>query len=346
MPGFARPPAAPCRAAALATACLAAAPLAAQQPTDQPQEPAAEVIVVTGSIAERRLLDAPYAIGVVGRDALRQAGPMVNLSRGDGAGAGHRGRQPRQLRAGPADQLARLRRPRRLRRARHCGCYADGIPASGPDGQGQVVALRPRRRRARRGAARAVLGAVRQQLGRRDLGRSARRCASAGARGRRRRRQPRPAPAARRGCRRRSATASICACRGSTMDWDGFRPHSAAERDLAQRAAGLARASATASSLLLSALDQPARRPAGPDARAVRGRPATRPRRRPTPFDTRKDARRRTQVGVQLAPPLQRRRRAARDRGSRAYAGRRSVTQWLAIPARSTQDRPERTAAA
>ena len=43
-----------------------------------------------------------------------------------------------------------------------------------PDGQGQVVALRPRLGRAHRGAARAVLGAVRQRLRRRDPGRSPR----------------------------------------------------------------------------------------------------------------------------------------------------------------------------
>jgi len=40
----------------------------------------AETVVVTGSLAERAAAEAPYAIAVVDRDALRLGGPQVNLS--------------------------------------------------------------------------------------------------------------------------------------------------------------------------------------------------------------------------------------------------------------------------
>ena len=80
--------------------------------------------------------------------------------------AGHRRPQPAELRAGPADQLARLRRAldvRRARRAavpgRHSGHDA-GRP--GPDRQ-----LQPALRAAHRSAARTVLGALRQRVRRR-----------------------------------------------------------------------------------------------------------------------------------------------------------------------------------
>ena len=39
-----------------------------------------QVIVVTGSIVERKAQDAPYAIGIVDAAALRTSGPLVNLS--------------------------------------------------------------------------------------------------------------------------------------------------------------------------------------------------------------------------------------------------------------------------
>ena len=117
--------------------------------------------------------------------------------------------------------------------------YTDGIPATMPDGQGQVSPLRPRRRAAHRGAARAVLGAVRQQLGRRD--RAVQRAGAHGARSR-----PASTSAAsacgRRALarRRRWAAASNLRVGASRLEIDGFRPHSAAQRDARQRAPGLA----------------------------------------------------------------------------------------------------------
>src|SRR3954452_5166631 len=39
-----------------------------------------QTVVVTGSLRAQRVMDAPYAIGVIDAQALRDAGPMVNLS--------------------------------------------------------------------------------------------------------------------------------------------------------------------------------------------------------------------------------------------------------------------------
>jgi iron complex outermembrane receptor protein len=57
--------------AALAAALLAG-PALAQAP--------AETIVISGNGIERRAFDAPVAVTVINADALRDAGPMVNLS--------------------------------------------------------------------------------------------------------------------------------------------------------------------------------------------------------------------------------------------------------------------------
>ena len=37
-------------------------------------------VVITGSVKERVVADAPYAVTVVDRDDLRSSGPLINLS--------------------------------------------------------------------------------------------------------------------------------------------------------------------------------------------------------------------------------------------------------------------------
>ena len=83
-------------------------------------------------------------------------------------GARHRRQPAQQLCAGPADQRARIRRTRHLRHPRAAAVHRrhPGDDARRP---GPGVALRPGRRSAHRGAARALLGAIRRQLRRRDL---------------------------------------------------------------------------------------------------------------------------------------------------------------------------------
>ena len=139
--------------------------------------------------------------------------------------------QPQQLRAGPADQLARLRRARDVRRARrapvpgrHSG---DDAGRAGADRQ-----LQPAFREAHRSAARAVLHAVRQCVGRRDLGVHRGRHADAG---RRTSRRVSAATARRTSASRPpgSPAASGYVAAFSNFDTDGYRDHSAALRQIA-----------------------------------------------------------------------------------------------------------------
>ena len=105
--------------------------------------PAADVneldsVVVTGSPKERRVLDAPYAITVVGGEALRTGGPMVNLSetlaRVPGLVVNNRNNYAQDLQISSRGFGARA-----TFGVRGLRLYSDGIPASMPDGQGQVA---------------------------------------------------------------------------------------------------------------------------------------------------------------------------------------------------------------
>jgi iron complex outermembrane receptor protein len=112
-----------------ALALLAWAGLAAAQ--------GSETVVITASGAERRVFDAPYAVGVVGADELRAAGPMVNLSevlaRVPGLVVNNRSNYAQDLQINSRGFGARASFG-----VRGLRLYTDGIPASGPDGQGQV----------------------------------------------------------------------------------------------------------------------------------------------------------------------------------------------------------------
>jgi len=108
---------------------------AAQAQALSPQ--ALEVVVITASGAEQRAFDSPYAIGVVDAEALRAAGPMVNLSealsRVPGLVASNRNNYAQDLQINSRGFGARA-----TFGVRGLRLYTDGIPASGPDGQGQV----------------------------------------------------------------------------------------------------------------------------------------------------------------------------------------------------------------
>jgi iron complex outermembrane receptor protein len=104
----------------------------AQDAAGQPEQ-----VVITASGVERRLFDTPYAVGVVDAQALRTAGPMVNLSealaRVPGLVVANRSNYAQDLQINSRGFGARAGFGVRGMRL-----YADGIPASGPDGQGQV----------------------------------------------------------------------------------------------------------------------------------------------------------------------------------------------------------------
>lgn len=96
-----------------------------------------DTVVITGSLVERAIQEAPYAISVLDRDTLRSAGPMVNaseaLQRVPGLVANNRGNYAQDLQISARGFGARAGFG-----VRGLRIYADGIPATGPDGQGQV----------------------------------------------------------------------------------------------------------------------------------------------------------------------------------------------------------------
>jgi iron complex outermembrane receptor protein len=116
---------------ALATACcLACAAATALAQT--------ESVVVTGSPRAQRVLDAPFAISTVDAATLRDAGPMVNLSEALGSVPGlvvnNRNNYAQDLQISARGFGARAGFG-----VRGLRLYTDGIPATMPDGQGQVA---------------------------------------------------------------------------------------------------------------------------------------------------------------------------------------------------------------
>ena len=104
----------------------------------EPATPVSADVVITGSLRALRTMDAPFAITAIDAQDLRTAGPMINLSEGLARVPGlvvanrHNCAQDLQIssrgfgaRAGFGVRGIRL--------------YADGIPATMPDGQAQVA---------------------------------------------------------------------------------------------------------------------------------------------------------------------------------------------------------------
>ena len=123
-------------AAALGAAVLAAGALlpagsAAAQEAD-------EGIVVSATRSERRSFDVPVAIDAVGGDTLREGQPKVNLSESLGRVPGLV-LQNRQNYAQDLQLSIRGFGARATFGIRGVKLYADGIPATMPDGQGQAA---------------------------------------------------------------------------------------------------------------------------------------------------------------------------------------------------------------
>ena len=114
---------------------------AAAQPANPPEtavgEAPVEQVLVTISGAERRVFDSPQAASVVSAETLRAAGPMVNLSealsRVPGLVVANRHNLAQDLQISSRGFGARASFG-----VRGIRLVADGVPASGPDGQGQV----------------------------------------------------------------------------------------------------------------------------------------------------------------------------------------------------------------
>ncbi len=98
----------------------------------------ADSVVVTGSTRAQRVLDLPFAITAIDATALRDAGAMVNLSeamaRVPGLVVNNRNNYAQDLQISARGFGARA-----AFGVRGLRLYADGIPATMPDGQGQVA---------------------------------------------------------------------------------------------------------------------------------------------------------------------------------------------------------------
>lgn len=306
------------RAAALCAAALCAAGAA------QTQTGSLDPVVVTGSRVETRVLDAPYAIGVVGADELRAGGAMVNLSealvRVPGLTIGNRSNYAQDLQISSRGFGARASFG-----VRGLRLYTDGIPATMPDGSGQVTHFDlagAERIEVLRGPFSALYGnssggvialfSAEPKSPRVELG------FDSGAFGLRQVRAGVGGPV---------GDGWHAQAQLSHFEIDGFRPRSAAQRDLMTARLGYAGANDRVT-LLVNSLDQPADDPLGLtraqfDADPLQTTPQA------TQFRTRKQAEQ-SQLGVNWQHRFGESSVLAASELV-VYAGDRSVTQWQSI---------------
>ena len=283
-----------------------------------------QTVVITGSVVERAAEDAPYAITVVDQDSLRQAGPMINLSEAlvqvPGLVVNDRSNYAQDLQLSSRGYGARA-----TFGVRGLRLYADGIPASGPDGQGQVSHFDiagAERVEVLRGPFSALYGnssgGVISIFTARPQRAEVQAELDAGGFGLRQLRFSAAAPLDNGLDLRASA---------SSMEIEGFRPQSAARKQQAAARLGW-RDDRNQVTAVLNYLDQPAQDPLGlTQEQFDLGPDQTDPR--AIQYNTRKEARQ-TQLGLSWRHRYEA--GALRDATLAAYAGERSVTQWLSIP--------------
>ena len=294
-------------------------------------EPAVQSIVITGSVKDRVVGDAPYAISVVDREELRSAGALVNLSeamaRVPGLVVANRSNYAQDLQISSRGFGARAGFG-----VRGLRLLADGIPASGPDGQGQVAQFDlagAERVEVLRGpfsvlygnSSGGVISLVSAPVRRLEVEGGI----DIGSAGFRQLRGGLSAPLGSGFSLRVSA---------SEMQITGFRPRSAAQRELGNLRFGW-QGDADTVTVLASAYRQPAQDPLGLSRDQFNADPLqTTPQ--AAQFDTRKNSSQ-DQLGVSWKHRFAE--GALRDVQLMAYRGERSVTQYLAIAA-ATQAPP------
>ncbi|HET7865874.1 MAG TPA: TonB-dependent receptor, partial [Burkholderiaceae bacterium] len=299
---------------------LAALAATAHAQTPAPLEP----VIVTGTVREQALRDAPFAISSIDAATLRESGPMVNLSealvRVPGLVANHRNNYAQDLQISSRGFGARAGFG-----VRGLRLYTDGIPASMPDGQGQVGHFD-------------LAGAERIEVLRGPFsvlyGNSSGGVIAAFTEPARSGRSEGALDVGSFGLRQMRAAVATPLEGGwdlqagaSNLDIDGFRPHSAATRTLGTARLGW-RDTQDRWVMLASAQDQPADDPLGLSREQFNADPdQTTPQ--ATQFNTRKTAQQ-LQLGTRWQH-LFGGDGALRETSAMAYAGQRSVTQFLAI---------------
>ncbi len=305
----------------------------------QAQSDNTQTVVISGSIVERTVADAPYAITVIDRQALRSAGPLLNLSEALGSVPGlvvtNRGNYAQDLQISSRGFGARA-----TFGVRGIRLLTDGIPASGPDGQGQVSHFDlagAERVEVLRGPFSVLYGnssgGVISLISAPVKSAAVELAADAGSFGLRQLRVQGQAPLGEGFSLRANAAA---------MDIDGYRPNSQAERRSANLRLGFDRAGTLLGQpgshslvVLGSYLDQPAQDPLGL-SRAQFDADPLQTTSVALQFNTRKTTRQ-SQLGANYRWRLDN--GALRELSVSAYGGTRAITQFLAIPA-GTQGNP------
>jgi len=291
-----------------------------------------ESVVISGSIIERTVLDAPYAISVIDQQDIRAAGAMINaseaLQRLPGLVANNRSNFAQDLQISSRGFGARSGFG-----VRGLRIVADGIPATGPDGQGQVSQFdlaSAQRIEVLRGPFSALYGnssgGVIAIVSAPITSSSMRLDSDVGSFGLRQ---------SRLGLRLKGPGAWEASVSASQAELDGFRPHSGAIKQQAH-ARLVWRGSHDDISLQVGYLQQPADDPLGLSrAQFERGPGETTPQ--ALQFDTRKTLDQ-TQLGLSWRHRFDQ--GALRETRLSSYSGQRSVAQWLAIaPATQTNAR-------
>ena len=313
----------------IAVLCTSAWPALAQQPPDTvPLEP----VVIIGSGLERRVFDTPYAVGVVDAADLRAGGLMVNLSeslvRVPGLTVNNRNNLAQDLQISSRGFGARS-----TFGVRGIRLYTDGIPASTPDGQGQVTNFDlagASRIEVLRGPFSALYGnssgGVIALVSNAPTERVAEVDVDIGSDGVRQFRLGAEAPL---------GNGFDLRAQGAHFETDGIRAHSEGKRDLGNVRLGW-RGELDSVIVLLNTLSQPAQDPLGLTRAQFDANPKqTTPE--ATQFDTRKETTQ-TQLGGQWKHRFAGM-GALQEGALTAYTGQRSVTQWQAIPV-ATQTPP------
>ena len=299
------------------------------------EEPATTLdpVVVTGSRVERSAFDLPFAVTSVTAAEFSAAGAQINLSealaRVPGLLVNNRGNYAQDLQINSRGFGARAGFG-----VRGLRLYSDGIPATAPDGQGQVShfdLMSAERIEVLRGPFSALYGnssggvisliSQEPETSRMWAGGSASGFVS-GAGGHQ----------FRGGAQARFGEHANARINYSDFSTGGFRPHSSADRRLAYARAGL---SGARDKFIVTAshLDLPAQDPLGLN-RAQFDADPRQTTMQAEQFNTRKNTAQ-TQTGLswhrQLGPDV------FREFAVAAYGGRRAVTQWLAIPVAAQQ---------